>query len=347
MKVKWAVLALVILGLLAALSAALLVRALRTETMAELRGGKAKAVVATKALPAMSWLTSQHIEVKEVPRKGLAVDYFPDPSQVIGKVIAVPVSKDQVLTRSDLITEGTGAQLAAALPYGKRAVSVPVARHSVMGGLLYPGCIVDVIATFKLRSQEGQGEAISTTLLHSVQVLAVQDESIVSKSSEVEKKAKESGGSSRGELTVTLMVDTRQAEALQIAMGSGKITLAMRNPLDQRTVDSEPMVLSQGRLARLGEILGPSVFAASSELAEVVDINNLEAGGDPNVAIERAVALEGQRTDTEHLERLFGYEGGSGRRNPQWQVTVIRGREVKEEVLEVSEPNLVTATEEK
>jgi pilus assembly protein CpaB len=333
MKLKWAIVALVILGLLAALSAALLVKALSSQKMP----GKVRAVIATREIPARSWLTSQYVEVKEVPRAGLAEGYFSDPTQVIGKVVAVTVPKDKVLTRSDLMSEGGGAQLAATLPYGKRAVSVPVSRHSVMGGLLYPGCAVDVIATFRLRSRETEGEAISTTLLHNVQVLAVQDESIVSSSSEAEKKAKGPADNSIRDLTVTLMVDTRQAEALQIAMDNGKITLAMRNPLDQRAVDTEPMVLSQGKLARLGELLGPSVFASPSGPIGG-DMNNPAAMSDPNMAL---AALEQGGVNAQGLERFFGYEGGLNRRNPQWQVTVIRGREVKEEILQMGEGGAV------
>jgi len=146
---------------------------------------------------------------------------------------------------------------------------------------------VDVIATFKLRYQDERGQAISTTLLHGVQVLAIQDESIISK---IDLSSRSASRSSEGQVTVTLMVDTRQAEALQLAMDSGKISLAMRNPLDQKTVDTEGMVLSQGRLS---SVTDP---AAKSE---------------------------------EQLNRLFG--GGAGGRGSQWQMTVIRGREVKEE----------------
>ena len=58
------------------------------------------------------------------------------------------------------------------------------------------------------------------------------------------------------------MVDTRQAEALQLAMDNGKISLAMRNPLDQKTIDTEGMVLNQGRLGKFGELLGSSVDVA-------------------------------------------------------------------------------------
>ncbi len=305
---RWAIVVLIILGILAALSASLLVKALRAEGEFGSKG-ETSAVIATRALPAMSLITSQNVVLKKMPRKGLITGtYFTDPVQIAGKVLAVPVVEGQVIKRNFLISEGTGAQLAAVLQPGMRAVSVPVSKHSVMGGLLYPGCLVDVIATFRLRYQDERGQAISTTLLHSIQVLAVQDESIISKA-EQEKTKSTARASSEGQLTVTLMVDTRQAEALQLAMENGKISLAMRNPLDQKASDTEGMILSQGRLAKLGELLGSSVMAAPA--------------ADPN-----APAEDPADKSNDQLKRMFSDESAK----PQWEITVIRGREVKEEV---------------
>lgn len=329
---KWAIVVLIVLGLLAALSAILLVNALRTEK--DTLGGKGEvtAVVAKMTLPSMSWITSQHIEVKEVPRKGLAVDYFSDPVQVVGKVLAVPIIKDQVLTRSNLISEGSGAQLATALPQGMRAVSIPISKHSVMGGLLYPGCLVDVIATFRLRrTREAKGEALSTTLLRGIQVLAVQNETIFTKADQDQPKAKVRQSSR--DLTVTLMVDSRQAEALQLAMNNGKVTLAMRNPLDRQDVESDAMVLSQGRLAKLGQILGSSVSTTNGRMPEFNEEGELVLtdSNDPNQLQQRIST--GVTAESQRLERFFGGTGKS----PQWQVTVIRGKDIKEEILEMAE----------
>jgi len=321
---RWAIVVLVIFGLLAALSAVLLVNALRSEDPAgtRLRGkGEVEAVVAVKSLPAMSLITPQDITVKNVPRKNLDASYFSKTDKVVGKVLAFPVVEGQVLTGKYLLTGGTGAQLAAVLQPGMRAVSVPVSKHSVMGGMLYSGCIVDVIATFRLRSQDDRGQAMSTTLLRGIQVLAIQDESVVSTPA-----VKSDSRGSEGQLTVTLMVDTRQAEALQLAMDSGKISLAMRNPTDQKTVDTEGMILNQGRLGRFGELLGSSVDKTPT--------------ADSNGASEPSAETDA----TEQLRRLLGGESG-GRASPQWQITVIRGKEVKEEVVE-SPGAAVTAQEE-
>lgn len=336
---KWSIVALIALGLIAAISATLLVNALRADDTARSAKGDVDAVIVVKTLPAMAVISSHHVVVQKVPQKGLSPDYCSNPIQVIGKVLSVPVVGGQVLTKSLLITEGSGAQLAAALPFGMRALSVPVANYSVMSGLLYPGCVVDVIATFKLRSRNAKGQAVSMTLLHSIQVLAIQDRSIVSKSDPKDEAAKKMGGrSSSLRQTVTLMVNTKQAEALQLAMDNGKITLAMRNPLDQRPVSLEATVLSQGRLAQLGDLLGTSVFAAEEESSypDVNDLNVIEMAGltgDPNRPIKTAAVRQNESAD--RIRRLF--ETGSSRSRPNWEITVIRGREVSEEVIELGE----------
>ncbi len=38
---------------------------------------------------------------------------------------------------------------------------------------------------------------------------------------------------------VTLLVDSKQAKALQLAMEQGTLSLALRNPLDPATTDNE------------------------------------------------------------------------------------------------------------
>lgn len=330
MKMKWSVIILVILGVFAALSASLLVNALRHDTGTG-DDSLVEVVVAKRPLPAMFVISARHVVKDRASKDELPGGYLTDPIQAVGKVLSVPMVEGQVLTRYCFVTEGTGAQLASALPPGMRAVSVSIAGHSLMGGLLHPGCVVDVLATFKLRAgKESRGQAISTTLLQGVQVLAIESSSIISKSDEegTLSKIKPRAGS---RLTVTLMVDTKQAEALQLAMENGQVSLAMRNPLDKRPVNIDATVLSQGRLAKLGSLLTPSVAAQE-------DIDWLGASEGPN-SVGRD-AFSGQSKSSTQLRKLFAgalsVEERGTKLSPQWEVTVIRGREVTEEVLDIS-----------
>jgi len=313
---KWAIIVLIVLGVLAALSAALLVSSLRVDLSASARGSPdAEVLLAKTSLPAMSVITSDHVVKEVVSKNKLPEGYVSSPVQAIGRILAVPVVEGQVLTQSCFVTAGTGAQLAAALPYGMRAVSVTLTQSAVTGGLLYPGCVVDVLASFRLSSTDrSKGQAISTTLLHGIQVLAVEDTSIVSKKDDKEKTA---GSSRGGHLSVTLMVDPRQAEALQLAMGHGSISLAMRNPLDRYPVNVDATVLSEGRLAKLGSAPTPSVFASKKDR-----IGQGSSDGTVFLGDQRQANL-----------------------SPQWGVTVIRGRDVSEEELEIAKREFIPQTD--
>jgi Flp pilus assembly protein CpaB len=270
--------------------------------------------MAAKAFPAMTQITTSHI-IKGTLEKGEAPEgYLPSPARAIGRVLALPVVEGQVLTKSCLVPEGSAAQLASALPHGMRAFTVTISTESVMG-ILYPGCVVDVLATFKLsQSKTSKGQAISTTLIPGVQVLAVENISIVSKEEEREKSALAGVRSGSRRLTVTLMVNPKQAEALQLAVSNGSISLAMRNPLDKRPVDEEPTVLSEVLLAKLASLLGPKVLAESEKAALL---------GEANEGIE--LSQEYQTKPSSHRV-----------------VTLIRGREVLDVEVDISESEATT-----
>jgi pilus assembly protein CpaB len=324
---KWAVTVLILLGVVAAISTAILV--------ATLRGGPAEAsvpsdavVLAAKSLPAMTVITSSYVTEGTAEKGELPEGYLSSPVQAIGGVLGVPVVEGQVLTESCFVSKGAGAQLAAALPHGTRAVSITLSSRDISGGLLYPGCVVDVLASFRLqRTEQKAGRAISTTLLHGIQVLAVQGVSVVSNKAEPEEEGgRLRRGSSAQRVTVTLMVDPKQAEALQLAKTYGIISLAMRNPLDKYAVDTDATVLSEGRLARLGSVLSPTVVAAKRRLLGQI---MPEDPNDPNFT----AMAEAERA----FQEMFGVEEGIVERSPShWGVTVIRGADVKEQELDIS-----------
>lgn len=261
MKTKWSIIVLVLLGLTAALCTALLTASIRAQQfreVAHLPSPEVKMLVAAKDVPAMTAIDSTAIAEKTVPSDHAPESYFSEPAQIIGKVLTVPVIEGQAFTRASFPIEGTGSHLAALLPEGKRAVCVSLSDYSGLEGLLYPGCVVDVLASFKVGSNSRLGNAVSTTLLENIEILAVENLTVGSSSEEKEDSSRQSQQVSRG-LLVALMVDSKQAEALQLAMEHGAISLAMRNPKDARVVDRDATLLSEGRLAQLAEILAPTV----------------------------------------------------------------------------------------
>ena len=340
---KATVIILVLLGLAAAISAMFLVGALRADSSdsAEANASReVEAIIVKESLPAMTVISSKYVTKKTILNEELPEGYIASSAQAVGRILSVPVVEGQVLTRSCLVTAGTGALLAAAIPPGKRAVSVTLSANDITGGMLYPGCVVDVLASFRLRSSSrSRGQALSTTLLNGIQVLAVGDTSVISGSElDEEESAKQKKNGNKTRLTVTLMVEPRQAEALQLAVNNGKIFLAMRNPLDKDLVDVDATVLSEGRLAKLGSLLTPVVLTNEQKRNRLIDMMNLEDITDASVPSDT-------NSQPDELDALFGNEEFEGRPPSRWGVTVIRGSEIIQQEMDIPKSDVFSLKE--
>ena len=337
---KWGIAILLILGVVAAACAALLMGTLSAGSSAsdEKQSNSIEVAMAKVSLPAMTVITLDHINEEIVSRDELPQGQLVSPSRIIGRVLSMPVMEGQVLTESCFVTEGTGSLLAASLPHGMRAVTVSVSNRSMPDRiLLYPGCVVDVLVAYRLSSRASEGQALSTTMLRGMQVLAVSGESVITNPNTEEESGTKKRNTSRGTL-VTLMVDPKQAEALQLAVENGSISLSLRNPLDRKLFELEGTVLSQGRLAHLGSMLTPTVpheqglsvvqpFSDDNPQEQTISSNNPQ-----DTAQEGSIF--GTKMPVQQPKKTEQYQIP---KSPRWGVTVIRGRESKIEEFETSE----------
>ncbi len=116
---------------------------------------KTDVVVAVQAIPARKPVEASDIEVRQVPLdpSNSAAIVFSQPDQVIGRVLAVTVLQDQILTQNMLAGAAAGAQFSILQPgetvapdsQAWRAVSLTVPDERAVGGLLQPGMTVDVL----------------------------------------------------------------------------------------------------------------------------------------------------------------------------------------------------------
>jgi len=230
---KWVTLGLFALGTVAAICAAVLVASMQSDSGSETAAAPrdVTVVVAARDVPAMTVLDEAAIVTRTV-RSGLApAGAFSDPVQIIGKVLTSPVQAGQAFTGDAFAADGSPMRLAAALPAGRRAVTILM--RDALGGenLLYPGCLVDVLATLRMASGAGSDQPVTITLLQGVSVLAVGSKTIVSpgatdNAAPVEEKR------SSDRPAITLLVDSRQAEMLKLAMEEGSVSVVLRNPHD-------------------------------------------------------------------------------------------------------------------
>ena len=330
---KWGIVILLILGVVAAASAAVLMGVLNVSSSGakDAQSTEIEVAMAKTSLPAMTVITLNHIIKEKVPRTDLPQGQLVSPAGVIGRVLTMHVVEGQILTDSCFVAEGAGSELAAAIPNGMRAYTVSVSSKSMPDSiLLYPGCVVDVLVAYRLSTKATEGQAGSTTMLRKIQVIAVDGESVVTNPNAEEESTAKKRNTSRGTL-VTLLVDTKQAEALTLAIENGNISLAVRGPLDNEIFETEGTVLSQDRLFDLGSAMTPTVETPvpneQDTLSEQPTTNNPEGQAksedvlDPNTPVQPPKPVEKYKV----------------RPSSRWGVTVIRGRESKVEEFEASE----------
>jgi len=241
---KWAIIGLVLLGVLAAVSVAVLVASLP-----HLMGGGARRaepgepqevsiVVAAEDLAVSSVVKGQSVAVLTVPASEAPSEYFSRPENVIGRVLACSVVKDQAFTSSLFATKGSSLQLAAALE-DKRAIQLSLPDYAGLKGLLYPSSRVDIVAAF---DPGREGEPIATTLLQDILVLKVEGRTIFSGPEPPQEKLDMLGPARR--MLVVVQVTSEQAQTLLLAQEHGTIALVLRKPTDVTTSDVAPTRLS-------------------------------------------------------------------------------------------------------
>src|SRR5271167_740588 len=169
------------------------------------------------------------IEVGEVRTARWSADSLPDgaytdPKQVIGSFVKNSLVANEPIVQSKLFTgDKTAGVMPLLIPFGMRAVSVPVDEVSDVAGFVLPHTRVDVLVATEAGEAQA-GKAFSKVILQNVEVLAV--------AQEVEQKKDEP------EIikVVTLLVTPQESERLALASHSGTLRLAMRNYNDNKIV---------------------------------------------------------------------------------------------------------------
>jgi pilus assembly protein CpaB len=240
---KLSIVGLLVLGLFAALSAAVLmalltVRKNGSELVVE---PEVTVLVATRDIAPNTLVDGAAVAEQKMPRAKDPEQAHSASVQAIGKVTALPVLKGQAFRRDVFVTEGSGPQLAASFPPGKRAVAISLSDAAGLDGVLYPGSVVDIILTVKSGMANEVGR--SRTVLEAVPVLAIERQTVIAKDAE-----KQDGGVASKNINsrrVTLLVDSTQAAVVQLALNEGTLSLAMRNPLDKNLADRNQVSLQQ------------------------------------------------------------------------------------------------------
>lgn len=340
---KWTIAALILVGLIAAGAAAVLAVTLKTDfgrSTADAGSQKIEIIVASKALPAMSMIESNAIAKITATKSEAPANAVTNSAQIIGRVLLVPILEGQAFTTAQFATSDSGLQLAATIPEGSRAMSVMLSDETGIEDLLYPGSIVDVVASFRLPTVTGgtSAEVVSVTLLQGLQVLAIGGRSIISE----EKDPTDVDPSGRRGRMITLMVNTAQAEALQLAATHGKVSVSLRNPLDMALIDvsgTRISELSKDLAERIRRLTETEVGAAPLVVPELLTRGTAGSSGDGSTSGTGTPGSNGASGSAAGTGGTTpaGTASSSSKPPPTWETLILRGRSREIQKFEVKE----------
>jgi pilus assembly protein CpaB len=230
-------------------SAALLTWFLYAKTKAPKQEKTIKIVAAARDLQPGARVGKSDVKLITLLEKDAPRVVMSSEAEALGRAVLYPVSANEPMNPARL-TAAQGAEGAAAmLENGKRAMSVSFNDASGASGLIQPRSKVDVLFT-----RTGNAlEAMTVTLLEDVEVLSIGRNTVIDNpsanaasggsTSSVPRTVTQTGSTAR---TATLIVTPEEAQKLELAKNQGRISLALRNPLDKsRRAESKPSTMEE------------------------------------------------------------------------------------------------------
>jgi len=230
----------------ALLAAVVLTWFLWARTAAPKKEVEALAVAATRELAPGTRIRRTDVKLVRVPQSAIPRGALLDVKSALDRAVLYPVNANEILTANKLASV-TGAEgIPAMIEPGMRAVAVPITEASGAAGLIQPRSRVDVLFT----RSGSVAEASTVTILQDVEVLSIGRATAPGQTGgQVDPRAP------RG-TTATLLVTPEDARKLELAKNQGRISLALRNPLDRsRLPDGGPVTF---------EALDPMIFARTA-----------------------------------------------------------------------------------
>lgn len=194
-------------------------------------------VRATENIPPRTTVRESMVEEISMPANVVPPDAVVEMEEIIGKVSLTAIYEQQMLMRQMFEEETQLQDLSRMLKEGELAVTIGVTEVSGLGGNLKPGDNVDVMVTILDNPEVGVPSTF--TILRRVGVMAVgQDIGFSDDAEPLTDKASISK-------SVTLKVNTKQAEILALASEVGSIRLALRHPDDYFAPSSSGTALTE------------------------------------------------------------------------------------------------------
>ncbi len=150
---------------------------------------------------------------------------------LIGSVARQVLPKGVPIARSAVVQPGERGFLAAVLPKGKRAISIPIGEVAGVSGLVLPGDRVDIILTYSVSGENIEAARdirASETVMRNIRVLAL-DQRLTKEEVPEEEGKKALTPIAR---TATLEVTPQEAELVTLATDLGTLSMVLNSIRD-------------------------------------------------------------------------------------------------------------------
>ncbi len=231
-------------------SAALLTWFFWSRTSAPKAEKTVKVVALLHDMAAGQKLAAADLKTVEMPEKDLPKTAVLDAKLAAGRALLYPIMANEPLTSNKLSSIGGAEGLPSNIEMGMRAVSIPIADVSGVAGLIQPRSHVDVLFT----RPGSMAEAMTTVVLENAIVLSIgrNTEIVPTAAPAAGAAATTANVSATQTRAVTLLVTPEDARKVELAKNQGRLSLALRNPLDKSRIENN--------LAITAEVLDPQLF---------------------------------------------------------------------------------------
>src|SRR3974377_1146775 len=233
------------------LSALAIVWILWANTVAPKQEKQAQVAVAARDLPIGTLLQASDLKLVNLPERVVPKGAMEKLADGVSRVALFPVAAGEPILQSKLSATTSAEGVSSTIERGLRAVSVQITDATGVAGLIQPNSRVDVLFT-----RPGSLEEASTnTILQNVKVLSTGKQQPAGQA--VDPRAPRSP-------VVTLVLPPPDAQKLELAKTQGKISLSLRNPLDNGFMESSGPVTTDaldpqlaGRIAKAKAVRNP------------------------------------------------------------------------------------------
>jgi pilus assembly protein CpaB len=223
MKQQRTLIVLAVAVVTAGIAAFAVFQAIQRRPVREVEVGTTPVVVATRVLQVGTRLTPDDVRVAAWPVKSQVPGAFADLKTVLDRGVIETIGENEPITGRKVAGPESGAGLPPVIPPGMRAVSVRVNEVVGVAGYVMAGTRVDVLVSAQSDGTGSGREPMARTVVSNVMVLT--------NGTNVDTEESRQGQAQLARV-VTLAVLPEDAERIVLATNEGKISLALRNPMD-------------------------------------------------------------------------------------------------------------------